>query len=232
LSGTVLPNVIVLISGEGTNLQALIDSAESGALPARIAAVFSDRRDARGLERARKAGIPARHVGRDAFPDGGAYERALAGAIDDAVDGPSKGGADAPNPAAVVLAGFMRILRGELLRRFAGRIVNIHPSLLPKYRGLDTHARVLAAGDAKHGATVHFVTDELDAGPLIIQYRMPVRADDTPESLAARVHRGEHRILPQAVAWLAAGRLRLDGENVILDGDRLAGPVVVEDQND
>lgn len=218
MSEAPLPDVVVLISGEGTNLQALIDAAQSGALPVRIAAVFSDRGDARGLARARRAGIRAVHVGRTDYADRDAYERALA----DAVAGEA--------PAAVVLAGFMRVLHAAFLDRFAGRILNLHPSLLPKYRGLDTHRRVLAAGDAWHGATVHFVTEELDAGPAIIQYRIAVGADDTPESLAERVHRGEHAILPQAVGWLATGRLRLEDGKVMLDGDSLDGPVVVEEQ--
>ncbi|MBN1237706.1 MAG: phosphoribosylglycinamide formyltransferase [Gammaproteobacteria bacterium] len=211
----------MLISGTGTNLKALIDSAASGELPARIAAVFSDRGDAPGLRRAREAGIEAHHVEPQSFADRDAYESALADAIEAAADGP---------PAAVVLAGFMRILRGEVLRRFAGRLLNIHPSLLPKYRGLDTHARALAAGEEGHGATVHFVTEELDAGPRIIQFRVAVRPDDTAQTLAARVLRGEHRILPQAVGWLATGRLRLEGGEVMLDGRRLDAPVVVEDR--
>jgi phosphoribosylglycinamide formyltransferase-1 len=121
----------------------------------------------------------------------------------------------------------MRICSAPFVARYTGRILNIHPSLLPAYRGLETHRRVLEAGERWHGATVHFVTPELDAGPRIIQYRIPVLADDTPESLAARVHVGEHRILPAAVAWLVAGRLRLDGEAVMLDGLKLAEPVIV-----
>lgn len=215
------PAVVVLISGRGTNLKALIDASASGRLSGRIAAVVSDRGDAAGLDRAREAGIEARHVGRAHFKDRDAFERALADAIVESAGG---------TPAAVVLAGFMRVLRGEVLRRFAGRTLNIHPSLLPKYRGLATHARALAAGDDVHGATVHFVTDELDAGPRIIQYRLPVRPDDTAESLAARVLRGEHRILPQAVEWLVTGSLSLEDGQVMLDGNRLDSPVIVEEQ--
>lgn len=214
-----LPAVVVLISGEGTNLQALIDAARNGRLPARIAAAISDRRGARGLERARRAGIEAIHLGRRGFDDREAYERALADAI------------AAFSPAAVVLAGFMRVLGPHVVRRFAGRMLNIHPSLLPRHRGLDTHRRVLEAGDREHGATVHFVTEELDAGPAVIQYRLPVRPGDTVETLVERVHRGEHLILPRAAGWLAAGRLRLDGDKVVLDGEPLAGPVVVEEES-
>ena len=210
------PGVVVLVSGSGTNLKALIDGSASGALPARIAGVLSDRADARGLERARDAGIAARHVPVEAYASRSDWETALADAILETAGGPA--------PAAVVLAGFMRVLRGAVLRRFDGVTLNIHPSLLPKYRGLDTHARAIAAGDRVHGATVHFVTEELDAGPPVIQYRVPILADDTPAILAARVLRGEHRILPQAVAWLVTGRLRLEGGEVMLDGRRLDAP--------
>jgi phosphoribosylglycinamide formyltransferase-1 len=129
----------------------------------------------------------------------------------------------------IVLAGFMKILGPQFLGEFAGRILNIHPSLLPKYRGLDTHARVLAAGDATHGATVHFVTAELDAGPRVLQYRLRVRPADTAETLQARVHRGEHVILPRAAAWFTERRLRLGREGAMLDGKLLREPVVVEE---
>lgn len=210
------PTIAVLISGQGTNLQALIDAVETGALPARIGAVYSDRRDAPGLERARRAGVPAVHL------DGGGtgrtrWEAPLADAL------------EAAGPDLVILAGFMRILGPALAARWGDRLLNIHPSLLPAYRGLDTHARVLAAGDAWHGATVHFVTAELDAGPPVIQYRLRVRADDTAETLAARVHAGEYMILPRAAAWFVTGRLRLEAGHVMLDGEPLEHPVVVEE---
>jgi len=211
------PAVVVLISGEGTNLQALIDAARDGVLGARVAAAISDRADARGLERARRAGIPARHIAREAYPSRDAYERALADAIDEHA------------PSAVVLAGFMRILGPEFVRHYAGRLLNIHPSLLPRYRGLDTHARVLAAGDRHHGATVHFVTDELDAGPRVLQYRLEVRPGETADTLAERVHRGEHIILPRATSWLVAGRLKLADGEITLDGQPLRAPIVVEE---
>lgn len=216
MSESELPRIVVLVSGEGTNLQALIDAARNGKTVARVQAVFSDRREARALERARAAGIAAQYIGRNDFTDRASYERALSQAIEE------------QRPDAIVLAGFMRVLHAELLGRFEGRILNLHPSLLPKYRGLDTHRRVLAAGDSRHGATVHFVTEELDAGPSVIQYRIGVHADDTPESLAERVHRGEHIVLPRAAGWLAEGRLRLIGKNVMLDAQRLDGPIVVE----
>lgn len=216
MKSSALPRIVVLASGEGTNLQALIDAARSSALPARVAAVFSDRPGARALERARAADIPARFLGRGDFPTREAYEEALGNAI------------AAELPDAIVLAGFMRVLGRAFVQRFEGRTINLHPSLLPKYRGLDTHARALAAGDALHGATVHFVTEELDAGPAILQYRMPIRGGDTAETLAARVHAGEHVVLPRAAGWLATGRVVLRDGAAWLDGRRLAEPIIVE----
>jgi len=208
--------IAVLISGEGTNLQALLDAAAAGTLGGRVGLVVSDRPDARGLERARRANVeavcirPAEHADRTAF------EAALLAEL------------ERRDPALVVFAGFMRILRGPVLARFAGRMLNIHPSLLPKYRGLDTHRRVLEAGDRWHGCTVHFVTPELDAGPRVVQYRLAVRPEDTPETLASRVHVGEHIVLPRAVGWFLAGRLAQEGDVAVLDGKPLAEPVVVE----
>jgi phosphoribosylglycinamide formyltransferase 1 len=211
-----LTDLVVLISGQGTNLQALIDAARAGEIPARVRAVFSDRPAAPGLERARAAGIDAHHFGARGFPDRAAYDTALAAAIEEY------------HPDLVVLAGFMRVLGPELVRGFAGRLINIHPSLLPRFRGLDTHRRVLDAGDALHGATVHFVTNELDAGPRIIQYQIVVREEDTAETLAQRVHAGEYVILPRAVRWFAEGRLRLADGAIMLDGKLLNEPVLVE----
>jgi phosphoribosylglycinamide formyltransferase-1 len=206
------PGIAVLISGQGTNLQALIDAAAAGSLGATVRAVLSDRRDAPGLARARAAGIAASYLG-----GAGVWRDALLAALEDVA------------PDLVVLAGFMRILRGDFLRRYGEKTLNIHPSLLPRYPGLDTHARVLAAGDREHGATVHFVTEQLDAGPRVIQYRLQVRADDDAASLAARVHGGEHLILPQAAEWFVTGRLRLAGESAILDGRQLEEPVIWEE---
>jgi phosphoribosylglycinamide formyltransferase-1 len=186
--------VAVLISGEGSNLQALIDAARAENLGARIVAVVSNRGAARGLERARNAGIEALHLPAARGQERAAYDAALAALL-------------APlEPELIVLAGFMRVLGSEFVDFYAGRMLNIHPSLLPKYTGLDTHRRVLEAGDKWHGATVHFVTDELDAGPAIIQYRLAVGGGDTADSLAQRVHVGEHIILPRAVSWFSAGR--------------------------
>lgn len=197
--------IVVLISGSGSNLQAVIDAAQAD-LPVDIRAVISNKMDAYGLERARRAGIPTRVLNHKDYADRASYDAALAQLIDDC-------GAE-----LVVLAGFMRILSDGFVRRYEGRMLNIHPSLLPRHRGLDTHARALAAGDDEHGATVHFVSPELDAGPIIIQARVPVQPDDSPESLAARVLREEHRIYPEAIRWFAEGRLKLEHGQALLDG--------------
>lgn len=210
-----LPRVAVLVSGEGSNLQALIDAEKSGLLGARIAVVVSNRGAARGLERARTAGIPAEHLGGKGV-ERAAYDAALAELLARYA------------PDLIVLAGFMRIFTPEFVARYEGRMLNIHPSLLPAYPGLDTHRRALDAGEAWHGATVHFVTADLDAGPAIVQYRIAVRADDTVETLAARVHVGEHIIYPRAVQWFAAGRLSMAAGCAMLDGNALSQPVIVE----
>jgi phosphoribosylglycinamide formyltransferase-1 len=212
----VRPRVAVLISGEGTNLQALIDAIAARRIAGEIVVVVSNRAAARGLERARAAGIPTEHLPAQRGAERAVYDRALAELL------------ERHAPDLVVLAGFMRILTPELVARFAGRMLNLHPSLLPKYPGLDTHRLVLENGDRVHGATVHFVTAELDRGPAVIQYRIAVRPNESIDSLVARVHAGEHVILPRAVDWFVTGRLRLDGEAVMLDGERLSGPVVVE----
>jgi len=207
--------VVVLISGGGTNLQALIDAAAAGQ-PFAIAGVVSNRPDAFGLTRAARAGIPTATVDHTAYADRESFEAALADCIDGFV------------PRLVCLAGFMRILTPAFVGRYRSRMLNIHPSLLPKYRGLHTHQRALDAGDAKHGATVHFVTEELDGGPRIIRARVPVRRDDTAELLAARVLEQEHRIYPLAVRWFAEGRLRLGAAGAELDGRVLGEPVALE----
>ncbi len=202
-------NVVVLISGSGSNLQALIDSIASEGGPARIAAVISNRADAYGLVRAQNAGIPTRVLDHKQFDGREAFDAALVKAID---------GFD---PQLVVLAGFMRILTGAFVRHYEGRLLNIHPSLLPKYKGLHTHQRALEAGDTEHGCSVHFVTEELDGGPLVVQAVVPVESGDTPESLAQRVHAQEHRIYPLAMRWFAEGRLRLGATGARLDGEEL-----------
>jgi len=198
-------DVVVLLSGTGSNLQALIDSTRTGDSPVRIAAVISNRSDAYGLQRARDAGIDTRSLDHKAFDGREAFDSALIELI------------DAFNPKLVVLAGFMRILSADFVRHYAGRLLNIHPSLLPKYKGLHTHRRALEAADAEHGCSVHFVTEELDGGPLVVQAVIPVQLGDTPQTLAQRVHAQEHQIYPLAVRWFAEGRLCLGEQGAVLD---------------
>lgn len=206
-------NIVVLISGSGSNLQAIIDAAASGELPGRIAAVISNRPEAFGLERARRAGIAAETLDHRRYPDRETFDQALMALI------------DRHAPDLVVLAGFMRILTPAFVRHYAGRMLNIHPSLLPRYKGLHTHARALAAGDSEHGVSVHFVTSELDGGPLIAQSVVPVAPGDTVASLSARVHSQEHMLYPMVIEWLTSGRLQWNSGNPVLDGAPLTGPV-------
>lgn len=202
-------NVVVLISGSGSNLQALIDSVTHDGNPARIGAVISNRADAYGLQRAQQAGIATRVLDHKNYDGREAFDAALIEAI------------DAHQPDLVVLAGFMRILSSGFVKHYSGRLINIHPSLLPRHKGLHTHQRALEAGDTEHGCSVHFVTEELDGGPLVVQAVLPVMADDTAESLASRVHQQEHSIYPLAVRWFAEGRLRLGAQGAMLDGQPL-----------
>lgn len=207
---------VVLISGEGTNLQAFIDAVTTGDLPLDLAAVVASRADAPGLDRARRAGIAAAAVPAKDTRDREAYDAALAAEI------------RRHDPQLVLLAGFMRILGSAFVQEFAGRMLNVHPSLLPAYRGLHTHRRVLAAGDPVHGCTVHFVSDELDGGPAVIQARVPVLPGDDETSLSARVQAAEHIIYPRAAGWFAGGRLLLTDGVPELDGRALHEPVVVD----
>lgn len=202
-------DVVVLLSGSGSNLQALIDSDDVKASPATLRAVISNRADAPGLQRAKNAGIDTRVLDHTAFEGREAFDAALIEII------------DTFNPHLVVLAGFMRILSADFVRHYQGRLLNIHPSLLPKYKGLHTHQRALEAQDREHGCSVHFVTEELDGGPLVVQAVIPVESEDTPSSLALRVHAQEHRIYPLAVRWFAEGRLSLDEQGALLDGQLL-----------
>lgn len=195
------PAIVVLVSGRGSNLQAIIDRTEQD-LPARIAAVISDEPEAPALERARRARIPAHVVDRQAWPTRAAFEAALQALIDDY------------QPVLVVLAGFMRILTRNFVAHYQGKLINIHPSLLPALPGLNTHARALAGGHRQHGASVHFVTEEVDGGPIIIQAAVPVFPEDTPAVLAERVLEQEHRILPEAIRWFLDGELTIDGRIV------------------
>jgi phosphoribosylglycinamide formyltransferase-1 len=205
LSGPLLP-VVVLISGRGSNLKAIVDAIAHEALPVEIRAVISNRPDAPGLQFARGAGIPMSIVDHRAFADRTRFEQALADAI------------DAHAPKLVVLAGFMRVLGADFVNRYRGRMINIHPSLLPEFPGLDTHARALAAARTRHGATVHFVTPDVDGGPVIVQAAVPILAGDTSETLAARVLEQEHRILPLALRWFSENRIGIRDGHVLLDG--------------
>lgn len=205
--------IVVLISGNGTNLQAIIDAVNRGELPAELRAVISNRPQAYGLERARRAGIPAVALDHTQYPDRASFDTALQTAI------------DRYQPALVVLAGFMRILTPEFVKHYHGRMLNIHPSLLPAFRGLDTHRRALAAGVKEHGVSIHFVTDELDGGPVIIQKKLPILPGDDVTRLAARVQEEEHRLYPRAIRWVAEGRLKLHNNQVMFDESPLASPL-------
>lgn len=207
----------VLASGGGSNLQALIDAIAADRLHARIVGVFSDRADAGALARARQAGLPAHALRPRDWPDRAAHDTALFDAI------------AAVQPDLIVCAGYMRIIGAHAIARFAGRMLNIHPSLLPRHPGLHTHARAIAAGDAEHGASVHVVTPDLDAGPVLAQARVPVRPDDTPETLAARVLAREHPLLVATIAALADRRLHIgpDGKPR-LDGVPLCAPLQLD----
>ena len=198
--------VVVLISGNGSNLQALIDTFNSDDAPARICAVISNRPQAYGLERAQRAGIPTHVIDHQRYSDRPDFEQALQTVIDDY------------HPGLVVLAGFMRILTERFVNHYLGRMVNIHPSLLPNFQGLDTHQRALDSGLAQHGASVHFVTPELDGGPVIMRAPVTIKPGDDAQTLAARVLREEHRIYPEVVRLFAGGRVRLDDNQALLDG--------------
>ena len=210
-----MKKTVILISGRGSNMEALIAARDCGTLPVDIAAVISNRPDAAGLATAAAAGIAVRCIDHKAFAGRDAFDAALAGCIDGFA------------PDLVVLAGFMRILSDGFVHHYAGRMMNIHPSLLPAFPGLHTHRRALAEGVRIHGCTVHFVTPTLDHGPVIIQAAVPVLDSDDEATLAARVLRQEHRIYPQAVRWFAEDRLRLDGGRVRLAAEPSAGGVLV-----
>lgn len=215
--------LVVLLSGSGSNLQAILDACGQGqgqslaALPAtpiaaRVVGVLSNKADAFGLTRAQQAGVDTAVLAHGNFPDRDRFDAAMADII------------DAWQPDVVVLAGFMRILSAGFVTRYSGRLLNIHPSLLPKYKGLHTHQRALDAGDSEHGCSVHFVTPELDGGPVIAQAVVGVRTDDTAESLAARVHVAEHDLYPAVLGWLAQQRLSLQHGQIMLDGAPLLAP--------
>jgi phosphoribosylglycinamide formyltransferase-1 len=202
-----LTPVVILISGRGSNLQAILDETHSGKLPIEIRAVISNNPAAEGLQHARAAGVKTEIIDHRNYAERSQFDATLMRAIDQHA------------PRLVILAGFMRILGKAFIHHYAGRLLNIHPSLLPAFKGINTHARALAAGAAKHGASVHFVTNDLDGGPVIIQASVPVRAGDTAGTLATRVLREEHRILPLAIRWFVEGRLSIRNSHVQLDGE-------------
>jgi len=189
--------VVILISGRGSNMRALLEADFASDAPVQFVCVISNKADAPGLQTAAAHGVPTEILEHRQFPDRASFDTALAARI------------DAYRPDVVILAGFMRVLTADFVRHYENRLVNVHPALLPAFPGLDTHARALAAGVKLHGCTVHFVTPEVDAGPIIAQAAVPVLADDTPHSLAARVLRQEHRIFPLVVRWLAQGRVQV-----------------------
>lgn len=210
-----MKSIVILISGRGSNMESLFKAVASGSVPARITAVLSNRPDARGLETAAAHGVPTRVVDHKQYADRVAFDAAMAEAI------------DAFAPDLVVLAGFMRILSDGFVQHYAGRLINIHPSLLPSFPGLHTHRRALEEGVRIHGCTVHFVTPALDHGPVIVQAAVPVLDGDDEASLAARVLAQEHRVYPLAVRWFAEERLRLVDGRVELDVPQDGGATLV-----
>ncbi len=201
--------IVVLISGSGSNLQAIMDAIDAGQINGRIAAVLSNKADAYGLERAQKANIPALILKHTEFDDRESFDQAMIEKIDHY------------QPDLIVLAGFMRILTAEFVRHYQGRMLNIHPSLLPKYKGLHTHKRAIEAGDLYHGCTVHFVTEELDGGPLAVQGKVSIDMDDDEDSLQQKVHAVEHKIYPLAVEWICSDKLKWTPKGILINNQPL-----------
>lgn len=208
--------VAVVISGRGSNMEAIARAAQRPGAGFKIVRVIADREGAAGVARAEALGIPSSIVPFKQFPERAAFDAALAAAL------------EATGARLIALAGFMRILSAGFVERFAGRLLNIHPSLLPRYKGLDTHARALASRDSHHGASVHYVTPELDGGPVIVQGRLRILPGDTADTLSARVHALEHIIYPHACSLIAAGRVEWRHGAVYFDGNPLANPLVEE----
>jgi phosphoribosylglycinamide formyltransferase-1 len=202
--------IVVLISGGGTNLQALINACKLVDYPGEVVGVVSNIADVYGLTRAQEANIDSTTLSHKLFDTRASYDQALTNTI------------DKYRPDLVVLAGFMRILTPGFVQHYQGRLLNIHPSLLPKYQGLNTHQRAIDAGDDVHGVSVHFVTEELDGGPVILQAKVPIFDGDKAGDLANRVHEQEHRIYPLVVKWFCEGRLSMQNEKAVLDDEVLA----------
>jgi len=207
--------IVILISGRGSNLQSIIDAVANDKLPVEIRAVISNRPAAAGLQRATQAGIPTAVIDHALYKDRAAFDQALLECIEHF------------QPGLIVLAGFMRILTAGFVHHYQGRMLNIHPSLLPDFPGLNTHQRVLESGCKQHGASIHFVTEAVDGGPVVLQARVPVQPQDTVTTLTARVLEQEHRLYPLAIRWFAEQRLRLDGAgHAVFDGKILTEPVI------
>ncbi len=205
-----MKSIVVLISGSGSNLQAILDACKAGFIAGRVSAVISNKADVFGLTRASDAGVPALVLDHKQYADRASYDAALCQLI------------DRHQPDLVVLAGFMRILTPEFVAHYSGRLLNIHPSLLPKYQGLNTHQRAIEAGDTVHGCSVHFVTAELDGGPVVLQAKVPVFPEDDAAAVAARVHEQEHRIYSLVVRWFCQDRLQQQADKALLDGHILS----------
>jgi phosphoribosylglycinamide formyltransferase-1 len=201
--------IVVLISGGGTNLQAIINACKEGYINGEVVAVISNKADVYGLIRAEQAGISHVVLSHKDHDSRESYDQALVSKI------------NSFSPDLVVLAGFMRILTADFVQTYSGKLLNIHPSLLPKYQGLNTHQRAIEAKDSEHGVSVHFVTEELDGGPVILQAKVPVFKDDSADDLASRVHQQEHRIYPLVVKWFCENRLSMKNEQAVLDGNIL-----------
>ena len=204
--------IVVLLSGSGTTLQSIIDSE----VPAEISAVISNRPDVMGLDRAVEAGIATHLLDHTEYESRENFDIELQEKIDQY------------QPDLVVLAGFMRILSENFVNHYRGRIINIHPSLLPKYKGMHTHQRAMDADETHHGSSVHFVNTELDGGPVLLQARLPILPSDTVESLELRIKTKEHIIFPTAIAWLAEGRIKLNEDEIYMDGKKITNPVIMD----
>ncbi|MGJ8681450.1 phosphoribosylglycinamide formyltransferase [Paraglaciecola sp.] len=203
-------SIVVLVSGNGSNLQAIIDQINLGKIDAKIAAVVANKENAYGLTRAENSGIPAIFIDHNSFDSREEYDQNLMCTI------------DKYKPDLIVLAGFMRILTTEFVEHYQGRMLNIHPSLLPKYKGLNTHQRAIDAEDSEHGASVHFVTPELDGGPVVLQSKVPIFAQQQTEELAQRVQEQERNMYPLVIAWFCADRLKMANNKAILDDKELS----------
>lgn len=214
-----MKSIVVLISGSGSNLQAILDACSAGFIPGRVSAVLSNKADAYGLKRAQAAGAKALVLSHHDYSSREAYDAELITLI------------DAQKPDLVVLAGFMRILSPLFVAHYQGRLLNIHPSLLPKYQGLNTHQRAIDAGDSVHGCSVHFVTAELDGGPVVLQAKVPIFPMDTAEQVAERVHEQEHRIYPLVVRWFCQERLQQSEDAALLDGHVLSDHGYADDDD-